>query len=284
MQYACIFYILLSISFQPSEDLPEGILTTDEKKFLRGMLVHGFSGQQEQGVVNTPHGDVAMGRVITGICAGMNRKDLILKEIYGLSSKHIDNLYAATIAGDIAQTGLMNKIGGKTTPPLFGPGGTWSPNKECPEVLTILTSTYSAAATDAKILGGMDGFLMGLKILEWWSVGNVRLGQVLRMYYHDGVTYDKNYAACRRFDTFQKMAGKRELIDQVMLSMYAVKKIWNGGVDFSGIQTSAIPKLAQTTTEFFFTYLSKEYRPLALNLNLRLKTMKNINIKNDFNP
>jgi hypothetical protein len=223
------------------------------------MIDHRFSGQEERGVVNTPYGDVAMGRVITGICAGINRnKDLILPQIYGLSSKHIDNLYAATVAGDIGQTALLNKI--DPSKPLFGPGGTWSPNTECPKKFSSLTSSHSGA-TDAEILGGVDGLLLGLKLPEWWSVAGVRLGQLLRMYYHDGVTYDKNYAACRRFDTFQEMASQGNLNDQVTLSMYAaVKAAWNEGMDFSGVQTNSIPQLAHTTTKHFLSYLSKKLR------------------------
>lgn len=56
--------------FPSSESLPDGILTSEEKRILTNMVTHRFAGQQELGVVHTPYGNVALGEVIKGICAG----------------------------------------------------------------------------------------------------------------------------------------------------------------------------------------------------------------------
>lgn len=132
-------------------------------------------GQKEQGVVHTPFGDVAMGRVITGICAGINRNPkLVLSQIYSITTKHMDNLYTATIAGDLGLTTLAHKM--NPSLPLLGPGGTWSPNNQCPQTFNADNPTPSKA-TDAQIIGGIDGFLLG-SMLPRWSKRGVRLGKI----------------------------------------------------------------------------------------------------------
>ena len=121
----------------------------------------------------------------------------------------MDNLYAATIAGDLGLTALVNKVNPST--PLFGPGGTWSPNTQCPATFNADDRSHSKA-TNAQILGGIDGFMLGHKILSW-NTYKVRLGQLLRMYYGGGVVYDRQYAACKRVTTFREMVTEKRLIE-----------------------------------------------------------------------
>ncbi|KXJ30144.1 hypothetical protein AC249_AIPGENE13164 [Exaiptasia diaphana] len=130
-----------------SDSLPDGILTPQEKAVLTNMVNHRFLGQQEQGVVHTPFGDVAMGRVITGIC------------------------------------------------------------------------------------------------------------QLLRMYYQNGVVYNKFYAACKRQRIFNAIVMESQLTRQVTLAAYAIKTVWNDGVDFSTVSNSEIPGISQTTIQKFYTHI-----------------------------
>ncbi|KAK3726322.1 hypothetical protein QZH41_012746 [Actinostola sp. cb2023] len=64
------------------------------------MINHRYVGPIEAGVVRTPSIDtVAMGHVITGICAGIRRnRRLSLAAWNNNAEDPVDNLYAATIA------------------------------------------------------------------------------------------------------------------------------------------------------------------------------------------
>ena len=165
---------------------PDDILNVEEKRVLTNMIKHSFDDttRQELGIVITPDdATVAMGRVITGICAGLNRdKSLSLKTWTSGATQSVDNLYAATIAYDLGESSLSYQNGSISV--LFGPSGSWSPNTECPEVYRLNMSW--SQATDAEILGDIDGFLLGYDVPLWENRG-VRLGQLLRMYYGSGI-------------------------------------------------------------------------------------------------
>ena len=166
--------------------LPRGVLNSEEVRVLTQMVTYSFdrSSNAEQGVVLTPDGEtVAMGRVITGICAGLARdRSMSLRKWTSSAPLRVDNLYAATIAHDLAVSALFSKNAGLSS--LFGPSGVWSPNSNCPGVYS-LNSGLVTKATDALILGDIDGFLLGHGLPDWESRG-VRLGQLLRMYYGSG--------------------------------------------------------------------------------------------------
>ena len=55
---------------------------------------------------------------------------------------------------------------------------------KCPEDYQLNQGRVSKA-TDAQILGDIDGFLLGYGVPAWKDKG-VRLGQLLRMYYGSG--------------------------------------------------------------------------------------------------
>ena len=178
---------LFNVLCGQADPLPGGVLNSEEKRVLTNMVEYSFDGSsnREKGVVLTPDGEtIAMGRVITGICAGLARdKSLSLKKWTSGAPLRVDNLFAATIAYDLAQSALVNKNAGTST--LFGPSGVWSPNATCP-AMYYLHNGYVSKATDAEILGDIDGFLLGYDLPSWESRG-VRLGQLLRMYYGSGI-------------------------------------------------------------------------------------------------
>lgn len=73
---------------------------------------------------------------------GMHR-DVILQlpKLYGITYKHIDNLYMATVAGILGFTGLVHKV--NPSLPLLGPSGTWSPNSKCPKIYNADNPSHS---------------------------------------------------------------------------------------------------------------------------------------------
>lgn len=169
-----------------SDPLPAGVLKSEEKRVLTNMVQYSYddNSKQEMGVVLTPDGEtIAMGRVMMGICAGLNRdKTLSLRQWTAGAPLRVDNLFTATIAYNLARSALYKENGDTST--LFGPSGYWNPNTECPASYH-LNGTMSKA-TDAEILGDIDGFLLGHGISKWKKKG-VRLGQLLRMYYGSGI-------------------------------------------------------------------------------------------------
>lgn len=236
--------------------LPDSILTSYEKGILTSMVNHRMNGRNEQGVVHTPFGDVAMGRVITGICAGISRnKSIMFPQLLHLTAKPMDNLFAATIAGDLGIVSLTNPTTSLAS--VQDPGGYWSPTSQCPQNFYLNTS-YNYNTSFAKIRGAVDGFLLGYKLAEWNKLG-VRLGQLLRMYYHDGVVYDNQFAACTRMETLKKIVNTSMLTEQTTLAAYATKLVWKNSLDFSSVYTGNIPHLAYSATMKFQNLTSKLY-------------------------
>lgn len=155
------------------------------------MVRHRYFGPIETGVVHTPgNNTIAMGHVIVGICAGTRRNTrMSLGGWVSNPGDPVDNLFAATIAGTIVRTGLESMNDLSKVP--FGPGGSWKHNDLCPQYYLKNAGAFSSAS-DAQLLGDIDGFILGSTIKLWVKRG-VRLGQLLRMYYSSGICYDTSY-------------------------------------------------------------------------------------------
>ncbi|EDO29847.1 predicted protein [Nematostella vectensis] len=182
---------LWEILLGTSTPLPVGVLTTEERNALVKMTKHQFNGLVEEGVVRIGNDTIAMGPVILGIIAGISRKSRVYLDTWSSDAEDpVDNLFTSTIAGDLARTGLRKANDANRA--LFGPGGTWN-SLPCSSTYTVTTSQISDAS-DALLLGDVDGFLLGYGVSKWAKKG-VRLGQLLRMYYSNGVCYDETFQA-----------------------------------------------------------------------------------------
>ena len=178
---------LFNILCGKADPLPKTALISEEKRILTRMVTHSINDRsnEEQGVVLTADNEtIAIGPIMTGLCAGLMRDNSVSLQNWAPGSLYVvDNLFAAAIASDLALSALFGKNARKTT--LFGPSGSWSPYQECPERY-FLNGGEVTKATDALILGGVDGFILGQGLPRWESKG-VRLGQLLRMYYGSGM-------------------------------------------------------------------------------------------------
>ncbi|KAK3711917.1 hypothetical protein QZH41_000898 [Actinostola sp. cb2023] len=137
--------------------LPNGILSSIEKAVLTKMVAHRYDGSRELGVVRLPSGEtIAIGHVINGIAAGIYRDfEKSLKPWVPGATKIVDNLYAATLARDLAETALAKKNNPSNS--YFGPGGSWK-SDECPAIYTRTSNgVYSDEASDAELLGDLRG-------------------------------------------------------------------------------------------------------------------------------
>ncbi|KAL9984710.1 hypothetical protein ACROYT_G007036 [Oculina patagonica] len=235
-----------------SNPLPAGILNSEEKRVLTNMVEYSYdsNSSQEMSVVLTPEGEtIAMGRVMMGICAGLNRDDsLSLTKWTAGAPLRVDNLFTATIAYNLGRSALYKDNGDTST--LFGPSGVWSPDTECPAQYR-LAGTVSKA-TDAEILGDIDGFLLGHGIPKWKKKG-VRLGQLLRMYYGSGILYDTSYARCRRNSKFRDLVDAAILLEQIEGFAFAYYDKYNA--QLPNVKKNKIVDISRDINDKFFAYL-----------------------------
>ncbi|XP_037076355.1 uncharacterized protein LOC119097419 [Pollicipes pollicipes] len=165
----------------------------------------------EMGVVYSPYGPVAAGTLIAGMAAGLSEQDVSVADVVGSDtltlqeltqqqrSLQLNNIWAATLAGDVAQTALHYEgRGGNNAPAVLGPGGFWN-STYCPHEYSLASRASVTAMTNAEIYGGIDGYLIGSQLKDWSHRSGFRLSSVLRMYYSaDGVSYDRRFRACDR--------------------------------------------------------------------------------------
>lgn len=137
--------------------------------------------------------------MLTGLSAGLHPNPAVdfAREELGLpnpAGETVDNLYAATIAGDLGQAAALrnaNRVG-----KLVGPSD----------------SSGRSEATPAELIGDIDGFMLGRTVA---SVGaSLKIGKFLRDYYCDG-RVKGNGRRFRRYWEIRNTIGEMErLIDQ----------------------------------------------------------------------
>jgi hypothetical protein len=124
--------------------VPTGDLGAGDISRLAGLSSHGvLASGKEVGVVVDAFGlPVAIGHVLTGLSAGQHRNPAAdLRPGVGTAVHAgftLDNLYAATLAGDIGQSAV--EIRERPGSPLIGPG---------------------SELTDAEAIGDIDGLILG---------------------------------------------------------------------------------------------------------------------------
>ncbi|KAF0294728.1 N-acetylmuramoyl-L-alanine amidase [Amphibalanus amphitrite] len=225
--------------------------------FVSGNVVEedASSCPLELGVIYSPYGTVAAGSLIAGLAAGLSEQDVSVEDTVGadtltmqsLSDQQrrlqINNIWATTIAGDIAQTALHYEGGGQNNnaPQVIGPTGYWNCTY-CPHEYNMPDSDAISALTNAEIYGGIDGYLLGSQIYRWSKQTGFRLSSLLRMYYSpDGVSYDRQFRACDRLTNF--LNG--DLVNQDTLKTQAV----NFGFAYYSADLGRMPMLNQDSLD-----------------------------------
>ena len=216
---------LWNILLGAADPLPDGVLNSEEKRVLKVMTSHRYlnGGTHELGVVRTHEGEtIAVGNVIVGISAGLKRNTrLSLRKWSPKAKENVDNLLTAVLGFDLSLSGLATKNNDQNK--WFGPPGTWG-TAQCPAEYNRGGFDEETQATDAEILGGVDGFILGSAVSSWESEG-VRLSQILRMYYGAGVVYDTSYRSCNRKAKFDDLTHQEAISDgiEAFASAYYLK-------------------------------------------------------------
>ena len=236
-----------------ADKLPKGVLNVEEERVLKNMVVHRFDGTREIGVIRISDGEtIAVGHVIAGICAGLHRnKDLSLAQWVSDAHHKIDNLFAVTMSGDLGQTGLEKKNGDQKA--LFGPSGNWT-TAQCPAEYNRDIGDEETEATKAEILGDIDGFLLG-DALPLWEKKGVRLDHLLKMYYGNGVVYNKSYRSCNRWRKFKELVEKKKLSIEVEGFLYAY--YYKYSEIYKNVENGDLKGIAEDTVAAFYDYVGR---------------------------
>lgn len=131
----------------------------------------------EMGVVWTSSGPVAAGTMLSGLAAGLQPQSV------NWPGGRVDNGWAASLAGDLAQTALMKR----KDEPYVGPDGYFN-STICPKEFYLVMDREARIATFshltvAEINGGLDGLLMSENAESWERKSEFTLSQVIDLYY-----------------------------------------------------------------------------------------------------
>lgn len=123
----------------------------------------------------------------------------------------IDNRWAATLAGNLAEVALLQ--GPLNRDMSVGSVGGW--NSSTVPHWYFLARRERTEMTDAQIRGGIDGLLLAQGITEWrQQASDLRLSQLLDMYYSPYGVFGTEKRSCNRRELFNKDIGLTDLQNQ----------------------------------------------------------------------
>ena len=187
---------------------------------LRELVSHGFSPsdrRRELGVIEAGGDTVAIGHVLAGIHAGIDRNSHIAQKVTYYKA---DTLYGATVAGSLARAAVNREMTSKKaqTSDTMGATGTWDRSK-CPVIKYKLKKNIKTAqhTTRAELLGGIDGFVLGERLSAWSnSDPGLKLSHVLELYYSTGID---NVSMSVRVDQFKTLVlNEDKMVEQTTLA------------------------------------------------------------------
>lgn len=208
-------------------DIP-GVRSAGEAGFIDVASTALSQCPVENGVVRTQWGAVAVGPLITGIAAGLVQQSVTTRELLALTRNHedglhrarqqqtplnVDNRWASTLSGDLAEVALLQ--GPLTNEISVGASGAWNSTQE--PRWYFLSQRERLEMTDAEIRGGIDGLVLGTNVLEWKNqASNLKLSQLLDMYYSQRGVFSTDIRSCNRRDLFARVAPIAQLQAQTI--------------------------------------------------------------------
>lgn len=215
----------------------------------------------ENGVISTTWGAVAGGPLLAGIAAGLQAENIPMRELLALSRGQyrnarqqsggmVDNRWATTIAGDLAEIALLQ---GPQPPLSVGAPGTF--NSTTMPRWYFLTQRERHEMTDAEIRGGMDGLILALNIQNWRNrVPSIKLSQVLDMYYSQRGVMATDFRACNRNMLFTGVAPVAAMVDQTTAFGNVLEREMQLRVTMSA---AAIAQFSDQAANSLSTYIRK---------------------------
>ncbi|KAI0238561.1 hypothetical protein LSAT2_010708 [Lamellibrachia satsuma] len=168
---------------------------------MRYMMLHSFpedDRQRELGVVDAAGDTVAIGRVLAGIDAGIK-----------LVSYTLSTLHRVTVAGSLASA-ADRTFSTKTPTDIIGATGSWDRSSCPPKYILGKKIKPKQHTTRAELLGGIDGFVLGVRVSKWLEMEpHLKLSALLERYY--GGDY-KSVSSKHRLDKFKKSFAKGDTL------------------------------------------------------------------------
>lgn len=163
----------------------------------------------------------------------------------------VDNRWAATLAGDLSEVTLLQ--GPMTRQISVGASGAW--NSTTIPHWYFLSQREHLEMTDAEIRGGIDGLLLATNIAEWRrQTSNLRLSQLLDMYYSQRGVFSSNVKSCNRRELFAKNIQPNQLAAQTTAFSTVLDREIQLRVT---INNEAIRQFSNAATETLFSYVGK---------------------------
>ncbi|GAB0090052.1 uncharacterized protein DMENIID0001_047110 [Sergentomyia squamirostris] len=174
----------------------------------------------ENGVLHSPWGALSAGPVITGIAAGLSPQTVTTRELLALTREsqrsqqqqqnfNVDNRWASTLSGDLSEVSLRQ---GPAANRNVGVGASGTFNSTLIPRWYFLRQRDHFEMTDAEIRGGLDGLILATNVVEWRSrFNNIKLSQVLDMYYSHRGVFERRFRACNRNSLFPEVAPVAQL-------------------------------------------------------------------------
>lgn len=186
----------------------------------------------EMGVIWSPSGPVATGTMLAGLAAGLE------PQYVDWSQGRVDNVWAATLAGDLGQTSLLKK----KNEPYVGPDGYFN-SSVCPKEFYMRmsgTDNKYSHLTVAEINGGLDGLIMGKFADEWQAKSEYTLSQILDRYYSPGgmISHDVHYSSCDRYTNYRSFIDESKLKEEALIFGMELKHILFVSMDINALRTS----------------------------------------------
>ncbi|XP_053657783.1 uncharacterized protein LOC128706865 [Anopheles marshallii] len=218
----------------------------------------------ENGVIYTPWGSVMAGTVLAGIAAGLEPQTVQLRDLVSRSDQYrsrqvqsirVDNRWAATLSGDLAEVSLLH-VPSAGNNVQVGAAGAW--NRTVAPRWYFLSQRENLQMTDSEIRAGIDGLLLATNIAEWRSrANNLRLSQLLDMYYSHRGVFNDTVRSCNRRDLFTTVAPMQQLREQTVAFSTVLDKEMQ--MPFT-ITQDAIMQFSDRSTDALANYI-----PSALN-------------------
>lgn len=225
----------------------------------------------EDGLVRTRWGTVSAGTLIAGIAAGVQQQTVQLNTLLALASQRrargrsqsqtsnsIDNRWAATLAGDLAEVTLV-QLPGSTSSASVGATGGW--NDTVLPHWYFLSQRNNLEATDAEIRGGLDGLILAKNVASWRTqASSLKLSQLLRMYYSTNGVLSSGINACSRQSQFTNVAPSQEMEDQTSAFALVLDREMQLRVTLT---SSAIAQYAGNATASLVTYVPQSLNDVS---------------------
>ncbi|XP_036333410.1 uncharacterized protein LOC118744476 isoform X2 [Rhagoletis pomonella] len=217
----------------------------------------------ENGVIWTPWGTVAAGTLLAGIATGLQQQTVQLRTLLALATRQngyqslpqvatvsVDNRWAATLAGDLSEVALVQVPFTTTETASVGSNGAWN-STVMPEWY-FLSQSQNMEMTDAEIRGGLDGLIIANNIVSWRSQqSNMKLSQLLRMYYSTNGVLNSGIMACNRKNNFATYAPADEMLKQTSAFAQVLDREMQLGVTLSAANIATFSESAASALQTY---------------------------------